>query len=53
MVFAPAVMGELGIAPRHAPLLTNLKPGEFRIQTPDGEEHHSTCRAVRWKYNRI
>jgi len=40
MVFAPAVMGELGIAPRHAPLLTNLKPGEFRIQTPDGEEHH-------------
>ena len=28
MLFAPAQMGELGIAPRHAPLLTNLKPGE-------------------------
>ena len=38
MVFAPAVMGELGIAPRHAPLLTNLKPGEVRVQTPAGEE---------------
>ena len=38
MVFAPASMGELGIAPRHAPLLTNLKPGEVRVQTPAGEE---------------
>ena len=28
MVFAPARMGEIGIAPRHAPLLTALKPGE-------------------------
>jgi F-type H+-transporting ATPase subunit epsilon len=40
MVFAPGIMGELGIAPRHTPLLTNLKPGEFRVQTPDGQEHH-------------
>jgi F-type H+-transporting ATPase subunit epsilon len=39
MVFAPAVMGEIGIAPRHAPLLTTLKPGEVRVQTPTGEEH--------------
>jgi F-type H+-transporting ATPase subunit epsilon len=38
MVFAPAVMGEIGIAPRHAPLLTTLKPGEVRVQTPGGEE---------------
>jgi F-type H+-transporting ATPase subunit epsilon len=38
MVFVPAVMGELGIAPRHAPLLTALKAGEVRVQTPDGEE---------------
>jgi F-type H+-transporting ATPase subunit epsilon len=38
MVFAPAVMGELGIAPRHAPLLTNLKPGEVRVQAADGDE---------------
>jgi F-type H+-transporting ATPase subunit epsilon len=38
MVFAPATMGEIGIAPRHAPLLTTLKPGEVRVQTPDGVE---------------
>jgi F-type H+-transporting ATPase subunit epsilon len=38
MVFVPAVMGEIGIAPRHAPLLTTLKPGEVRVQTPAGEE---------------
>jgi F-type H+-transporting ATPase subunit epsilon len=38
MVFAPAIMGEIGIAPRHAPLLTTLKPGEVRVQTPSGEE---------------
>jgi F-type H+-transporting ATPase subunit epsilon len=38
MVFAPAKMGEVGIAPRHAPLLTLLKPGEVRVQKPDGEE---------------
>jgi F-type H+-transporting ATPase subunit epsilon len=38
MVFAPAKMGEIGIAPRHAPLLTNLNPGEVRVQTPDDGE---------------
>ena len=38
MVFAPAVMGEVGIAPRHAPLVTRLKPGEVRVQLPDGSE---------------
>lgn len=38
MVFAPAVMGELGILPRHAPLLTQLKPGEVRLRTGGGEE---------------
>jgi F-type H+-transporting ATPase subunit epsilon len=38
MVFAPAVMGEIGIAPRHAPLLTTLKPGEVRVQVPGGDE---------------
>jgi len=32
MVFAPGIMGELGIAPQHAPLLTRLKPGEVRIR---------------------
>ncbi len=39
MVFAPARMGEVGISPRHAPLLTALKPGEVRVQDPDGKEH--------------
>ncbi|SFF56461.1 ATP synthase F1 subcomplex epsilon subunit [Fontimonas thermophila] len=38
MVFAPAEMGEVGIAPRHAPLLTRLKPGTVRVQPPEGEE---------------
>lgn len=38
MVFAPAQMGEIGIAPRHAPLLTTLRPGEVRVQVPNGEE---------------
>jgi F-type H+-transporting ATPase subunit epsilon len=40
MVFAPAVNGDIGIAPRHAPLLTTLKAGEVRVQAP-GEEEHS------------
>jgi F-type H+-transporting ATPase subunit epsilon len=38
MVFAPAQLGEMGIAPNHAPLLTGLKPGGVRVQTPEGEE---------------
>ncbi len=38
MVFAPAELGDLGIAPRHAPLLTTLKPGEVRVQDGDGNE---------------
>jgi F-type H+-transporting ATPase subunit epsilon len=37
MVYAPAVMGELGIAPRHAPLVTQLKPGEVRVDPGDGK----------------
>ncbi len=38
MVYAPARMGEVGIAPRHAPLLTALKPGEIRVETTEGQE---------------
>jgi F-type H+-transporting ATPase subunit epsilon len=38
MVFAPAMMGDIGIAPRHAPLLTTLRAGEVRVQTPGGDE---------------
>jgi len=39
MVYAPARMGEVGIAPRHAPLLTALKPGEVRVEDTEGTEH--------------
>ncbi len=38
MVFAPGEMGELGIAPRHTPLITRLKPGDVRVQQENGEE---------------
>ena len=38
MVFATGVSGELGISPRHAPLITQLKPGPVRVQDSNGEE---------------
>ena len=38
LVVATGEMGELGIAPRHAPLITRLKPGQVRVITPGGEE---------------
>jgi F-type H+-transporting ATPase subunit epsilon len=37
MVFVPGSQGELGIYPRHAPLLTTLKAGEVRVQS-EGQE---------------
>ncbi|MDD3529975.1 MAG: F0F1 ATP synthase subunit epsilon [Gallionellaceae bacterium] len=37
-VVVPAEMGEVGIYPRHAPLLTRIKPGSVRIKAPDREE---------------
>lgn len=40
MVFAPAVEGEIGIAPRHAPLLTTLSAGVVRVQV-EGQEEQS------------
>jgi len=39
-VFAAASQGDVGIYPRHAPLLTLLKPGEVRVQPPGGTEQH-------------
>ncbi|HEY2340441.1 MAG TPA: F0F1 ATP synthase subunit epsilon [Steroidobacteraceae bacterium] len=39
-VFAAASQGDIGIYPRHAPLLTLLKPGEVRVQPPGGDEQH-------------
>ena len=38
MVYAPAIMGELGIAPRHTPLISPLKPGAIRLDVGDGKE---------------
>ena len=38
MVFAPAEMGEVGIAPRHAPMLSRLKPGQVRVHNEQGQE---------------
>jgi len=38
MIFAPAVLGEVGIAPGHTPLVTRLGPGEVRVKHPDGTE---------------
>ena len=37
-VVLPGEMGELGIYPRHAPLITRIKPGAVRILKPGGEE---------------
>ena len=37
MVIAPATEGDVGIAARHAPLLTRLKPGEVRVMKDDKE----------------
>jgi F-type H+-transporting ATPase subunit epsilon len=37
-VAAPGAMGELGIYPRHAPLLSRIKPGTVRIKVPDSIE---------------
>jgi F-type H+-transporting ATPase subunit epsilon len=37
MVAVPSVRGEIGVLPRHTPLLANLLPGEVRILTPDDE----------------
>ncbi len=38
MVYAPAAMGEVGIAPRHTPMVSRLKPGEVRVDTGSGKQ---------------
>jgi F-type H+-transporting ATPase subunit epsilon len=37
-VFAPAELGEVGIMPRHAPMLSTLKAGVVRVVPQDGDE---------------
>ncbi len=39
MVFAPAEEGEVGISPRHAPLITKLNPGEVRVRISSTESY--------------
>ncbi len=39
-VFAPAVMGDVGIYPRHVPLVTSLRPGELKIETEGQEDQY-------------
>jgi F-type H+-transporting ATPase subunit epsilon len=38
MLHACGEMGELGIAPRHTPLVSRLEPGDVRVRKEDGEE---------------
>lgn len=38
LVIVPGEAGELGIYPRHAPLLTRIKPGSVRLKLPDQKE---------------
>jgi F-type H+-transporting ATPase subunit epsilon len=40
MVFAPAAMGEVGIAPRHTQMLTPLKAGEVRLYTEGKDDQY-------------
>ena len=38
MLVATGEIGELGISPRHAPLITRLKPGKVVVTLPNGEQ---------------
>ena len=38
MVVVTGEMGELGIAPKHAPLITRIKPGYVRVTLENGEQ---------------
>ncbi len=40
MVYAPAEMGDVGIAPRHTQMITRLKPGDVRVDTGGGKIEH-------------
>ncbi len=37
-VVLPGIMGELGIYPRHTPLLTQIKPGAVRLKLPNQDQ---------------
>ncbi|HNT22794.1 MAG TPA: ATP synthase F1 subunit epsilon [Anaerolineales bacterium] len=42
MVLVPGALGEMGILPKHAPLLSALKPGILRVRVAGGQEHAFT-----------
>ena len=39
MVYVPAIMGEVGIAPRHTPFISQIKAGDVRVANGDKVEH--------------
>ena len=39
-VIAPAIMGDVGIYPNHTPLVTQLKPGELKIEVDGQPDQH-------------
>ena len=39
-VFAPAQMGDVGIYPRHTPMVTGLRPGELKIEIEGQEDQY-------------
>ncbi len=39
-VIAPAIMGDVGIYPNHTPLVTQLKPGELKIEVEGEPDQH-------------
>ena len=46
MVLLPGVEGEMGILPRHSPLLTTLKYGIITVRTQGQEEHFTVAGGV-------
>lgn len=46
MVIVPGILGEMGILPNHAPLLSTLKMGILRVRTQDQEEHFTVSGGV-------
>lgn len=40
VIVAPAAMGEVGIHPKHTPMVTRLKPGEVKIQVEGQEDQY-------------
>jgi F-type H+-transporting ATPase subunit epsilon len=52
-VALPGENGELGILPRHTPLITRIKPGAVRIERPTtARKSSSSSPAASWKCSR-